>query len=486
MKFIFPLLITALTSHAATPDDALRADATRTLERGVKFFRENVAVEGTYLWQYSEDLTKREGEGKATATQAWVQPPGTPAVGMAFLSAWQATSNRLFLDAAHETARGLMRGQMRSGGWHYSIQFDPTERKKIAYRLDGAKDRGRNVTTFDDDTTQAALRFLVRLDAASGFTNAPLADSISYALNAIFKAQYPNGAWPQGYEEFPDAARFPVKPASLPKEWPRAWPGSKQYWLRYTLNDNALATIVETMFEVQRMYGESRAGANRQALAARARAAALKAGDFLLLAQLPEPQPAWAQQYDADMHPCWARKFEPPAITAGESQGAIRTLMLIYRESGDANYLAPIPRALDWLRRSRLPDGRFARFYEMGSNKPLYSTKDYQLTYDDSDVPTHYAFKIADNTAAIAAEYESVKRLASTELKNVTRTSKLKLTDALREEVRSVIAAQDGRGRWVEDGVLKHHGNQKARVIRSATFNRNIETLSRYLSASQP
>ena len=26
-------------------------------------------MEGTYLWQYSEDLSEREGEGKATVTR---------------------------------------------------------------------------------------------------------------------------------------------------------------------------------------------------------------------------------------------------------------------------------------------------------------------------------------------------------------------------------------------------------------------------------
>ena len=44
-----------------------------------------------------------------------------------------------------------------------------------------------------------------------------------------------------------------------------------------------------------------------------------RAGDFILAAQMPEPQPAWAQQYDAAMHPAWARKFEPAseAVASG-------------------------------------------------------------------------------------------------------------------------------------------------------------------------
>src|SRR4029077_9180464 len=104
----------------------------------------------------------------------------------------------------------------------------------------------------------------------------------------------------------------------------------------------------------------------------RYRAAAERGGAFLILAQMPEPQPAWAQQYDRKMHPVWDRKFEPPAITGLESQDALETLLLLHRKTGDRKYLAPIPRALDYLKKSRLPDGRIARFYELKTNRPFY------------------------------------------------------------------------------------------------------------------
>src|SRR5687768_7741473 len=119
------LLVLSLVSSWAATAPALRTEALEALERGAEFFRKQVAVEGTYLWNYSDDLVYREGETRATNTQAWVQPPGTPSVGVAFLSAWQATSNHLFLEAAKDTAYGLLRGQLNSGGWTYSIDFSP-------------------------------------------------------------------------------------------------------------------------------------------------------------------------------------------------------------------------------------------------------------------------------------------------------------------------------------------------------------------------
>lgn len=469
------------------PESAgLRQQAFEALRRGVAFFREEVAVHGTYLWQYSEDLSKREGEGVASATRGWVQPPGTPSVGGAFLTAHEATGEAYYLEAARETAHGLVRGQLESGGWAYFIEFDPAERGKQAYR-DGGRASGRNVTTLDDDTTQAALRFLMQTDRALGFKDARVHECIRYGLECLLKAQYPNGAWPQGFERFPEPEKFPVKPAAYPESWPRTWPGSGQYWQRYTLNDNALATTIETMFEAGRIYGAAAPGNDFTHLAALCRAAAERAGEFLLLAQMPEPQPAWAQQYDFDMHPAWARKFEPPAVTGGESHGAMKTLLKLHSETGRRKYLDPLPRALDYLRRSRLPDGRLARFYELRSNRPLFFTKDYQLTYDDGDLPTHYAFKVSDGTAAVARELERRSQSAPGQAAPASRPESPKVNAGLLAEAKAVLAAQDARGRWVEGGGLRYHRPQDptVRVIRSETFIRNVQTLSRFLAATR-
>ncbi len=89
------------------------------------------------------------------------------------------------------------------------------------------------------------------------------------------------------------------------------------------------------MLEAARIYGE-----------AKYKAAAEKAGGFILLARMPEPQPARAQQYDRDMHPTWARRFEPPAISGRESQDVMKSLLLLYQETGDKKYIEPLPRTI--------------------------------------------------------------------------------------------------------------------------------------------
>ena len=474
------LCLSCLQIVAAEPP---RAEVEQALLRATKFFREQVAVQGTYLWQYSVDLAKREGEAKASRTQGWVQPPGTPSIGMAYLQAWHATTNRYFLEAARETAYALIHCQLNSGGWQHSLELDPELRKKIAYR-EGDSKNGRNVTTFDDDTTQAALRFLMRADAALEFADKKIHEAVHYALGSILKAQYPNGSWAQGYQDFPAADKFPIVKADFPSEWSRTWP-SAPYSSLYTLNDNNLATLVETLFEASRVYAESN-DPQFSALARDSRQAAAHVGDFLILAQMPEPQPAWAQQYNFEMHPAWARKFEPPAISGGESHGALRTLLRIHRETSDKKYLEPIPKALAYLRRSRLPDGRLARFYELRTNRALYFTREYQLTYDDSDVPTHYAFKIGDQTDRIEKEYEEVKALKKAQQSQSTPgTRTTGTTRSAADQVQKIIAALDERGRWIESGRLRYHGADygTTQVVRSATFVRNMQVLSDYLSS---
>ena len=469
------ILVGVLAAGLRADDDGLlRRDVLSALRKAGEFFRARVAAGGGYLWRYSEDLRRREGEGRAAERTVWVQPPGTPSVGMAFLETHRATGESRYLDAARETAGCLMRGQLLSGGWDNRIELDPQRRRRYAYRVDGETRGRRNVSTLDDDNTQAALRFLMRVDRALKFGDEAIHESVSHALNSLLVAQYPNGAWPQRFERPPAVGKFPVRKASYPSSWSRSHPG-RDYKGYYTFNDNTILNMIETMFEAWGVYGD-----------ARYREASEKAGDFILLARMPEPQPAWAQQYDSDMHPAWARKFEPPAISGGESQGVMRALLSLYRETGKEKYLAPLPVAIDYFRRSLLPDGRLARFYELRTNRPLYFTRSYEITYSDADPPTHYAFKVDSSIEGIARDYRYLRDAGPFEKRKRREAARPELTDDLRRRVRAVIEALDAEGRWVEDGRLRYHGpdDPTTRVIQCGTFVRNMNLLSSFIEAT--
>ncbi|MCI0360058.1 MAG: pectic acid lyase [Planctomycetaceae bacterium] len=469
------VLMFAILPGLASAGDPTADEAASALRKAVTFFRDKVSVEGTYVWRYSDDLTLCEGEAKATRTTAWVQSPGTPAVGEALLAAYERTKEQYLLDAAVATAHGLVKGQLASGGWDYRIEFDPADRKRYAYRTDGqAGDKPRNVTTLDDDNTQSALRFLMHMDRVLEQQDAKIHEAAMFALGGLLAAQYPNGAWPQRFSAPPKAEDFPVMKASYPDSWPKTWP-NVNYTSYYTLNDNAQATTISTLFEAAEIYGDK-----RYADAAR------RGGDFLILAQMPDPQPAWAQQYDAQMHPAWARKFEPPSITGGESQGAIRILMDVYRQTGDKKYLEPIPRALDYLEKSALAGGRLARFNELKTNKPLYFTKQYELVYTDGDLPTHYAFTIANNIPKLRRDYERLVATDPARLKPALQPAKYAMSPELARSARQAIDALDAAGAWIEDGRLRDADPDRnvRRIITTTTFIRNVDTLSRFLAAT--
>ncbi|MFA0751221.1 MAG: hypothetical protein SLRJCFUN_001624 [Candidatus Fervidibacter sp.] len=442
------------------------------LYRAVRFFRTKVSVKGSYLWRYSADLAKRWGEGEATATQGWVQPPGTPAVGMAFLRAYEATDDRFYLDAAVETAHALVETQLASGGWDYRLEFDPKERRRWFYRRDveaGERDpKGRrNISVYDDDNTQSALRFLMRVDVTLKGSDKEIRKAVDYGLAKLMEAQYPNGAWGQIYDgNPPDPKQFPILPARYPESWSPTHPGKGYDYHRfYTLNDGVMLNNIRTLLQAHEAYGNP---AYLQA--------AKKGGDFLLLAQMPDPQPAWAQQYDFQMQPAWARRFEPPAIAAAETAGAIRALLELYLVTGEERFFRPIPKAIAWLQRSRLPDGQWTRFYELKTNRPLYFNRRYELVYTDDDLPRHYAFKGEFGIPSLMREVERLQRLGREKFfaqrrRPPTPDELRQRLNALEPEVRRILASQDEQGRWVEDG-----------EIRSRTFIRHVETLADYLT----
>lgn len=444
------------------PQDPLRDPAAAALKKAVEHYRTRVARHGGYVYYTSLDLAERWGEGKATPDQVWVQPPGTPTVGMAFLAAYAATGGRECLDAAREAGAALVHGQLQSGGWTNLVDFGGGGRRAGRYR--NGKGGSWNTSSLDDGQTQSALLFLVRLDAALESRDAAVRDAAEYGLSALLKAQFPNGGFPQVWQG-PVEAR-PVLPAAYPdRDW-RSEGRVKNYWDHYTLNDGLAGGVSALLAESQRLT-------KRDDLLR----ALEKLGDFLLLARMPEPQPAWCQQYDAAMLPIWARKFEPPAVSGWESQDAIETLLAIHAHTGKRKYLEPLPRSLEYLKSSLLPDGRLARFYELRTNKPLYMTRAYELTHDDSDLPDHYGWKMPSRLADLEARLAAARSGARPAPPG-------RPSDA---EVRRVIADLDAEGRWVSAYSGERLVGQPKfapgfRFLSSAVFSSNVELLSRFLA----
>lgn len=464
------LLLVPLDSAAIEPspqNGQLRDDAKVAMRRAATFYREEVATHGGYVYHYSLDLQRRWGEGEATQDQIWVQPPGTPTVGLAYLTAHDATGDDYYLEAIGEVADALLYGQLHSGGWTNCIDFNPQGERVALYR-NGAGG-GKNYSSLDDGQSQAAISFLVRADEAFEFQNDQVRDAVEFALDSLLAAQYPIGAFPQVWSE--PVEPQPILPAAFPEyDW-RTAGKVKEYWHLYTLNDRLAEHVYQTLYHAYQVYGDEKF-----------LDAIRRLGDFLVLAQLPEPQPAWAQQYTFDMHPAWARKFEPPAISGHESQGIVRLLMDIYVLTADEKYLQPLPAAIEYLRRSTLPDGRLARYYALETNRPLYMKREgdvYHLTYDDANLPTHYSWKTASQWEQLADQLKAVRGEGRT-IKSVEAPSEA--------EVRAIIAALDAQGRWTSIGdgqrlVGSKRFAEGEPYLSSQTFADNLTILARFVGA---
>jgi PelA/Pel-15E family pectate lyase len=451
--------------YASKASESLAVDVRDAIRKASQAFRTKVGVQGGYVYQVSEDGRYREGEGNAYDDIVWVQPPGTPAVGIAYLEAYRATGDQELLDAAMEVVECLRVGQLHSGGWQNHILLSKEDRSKFAYRVDGPrKKKSKNWSSLDDDQTQSVIRFLALLDYTLEGKQPQVHELLQTALDGLLANQFPNGAWAQGFESLDAAEVHPVVPARYPEEWPRKHPG-EDYWVYYTLNDNALVRVLETLWMVYDLTGKDEY-----------RDAALRGADFLLLAQMPDPQPAWAQQYNFQMEPVWARKFEPAAISGGESQSAIDHLLDVYERSGDQRYLKAAQKGWSFL--SSLEDNEeLARFYELKTNRPLYFTSDYELTYDANDLPTHYAFRVPSRLPALGRR---INKLQDGKKVVMRREWKDNFPKPSQEEVRRIIDSMNSGGLWVENGKLKYvkASDHNGRVIRSDTFIRNLRLLS--------
>ena len=466
----------SLGEKTSNAPDELVLKAEETLRGAARFFRERVAIEGSYVWRVSADMTFRQGKAKTTATQGWAQPPGTPAVGLAYVDAYQATGERYYLEAAREAALALVKTQLISGGWNEVMEFDAEAEKAWCYRRLMARcnekgprkeNHGRNAADLDDDVSQSATRLLIAVDAldhhpASG-SNPAIGEAARYALDRLVQAQYPNGAWPIRLDRRVQDQALEAKvgaEARYPLAWSRRFTDvpSPEF---FVLNDHLIENVIRTLLLGHRHYGDGRL-----------LQAALRAGDFLLAAQMPAPQRGWAHVYSSEMEPIWGRPFEPPALASWETASTISALLDLYRYTGFKRYLSAIEPAAEWLENATIGDERWSRFYELETNRPLYVTSEYKLTYEDDDLPGHYGFQDRFDIPEVLEAYRTTLARSPAEANGKADTDPL--DDALFARVEAIIDSLDDQGRWLEGDMLF-----------SKTFVDNVRTLSRFIAAAR-
>jgi PelA/Pel-15E family pectate lyase len=273
--------------------------------------------------------------------------------------------------------------QRASGGWPKNIDMAAT--LPAAERAKAADDRALNDATIDNGATTTQIRFLALVHHARADTR--VRDAIAKAVDYLTTAQYPNGGWPQ---------YFPLR---------------DDYSRHITYNDDAMINVMTLLREVSRGQAPFElAGAARQERAAQA---VTRGIDVILRSQIRVNAvlTGWCQQHDErTLEPAKARAYEHPSLASKETAGIVRFLMSV--DSPSPEIVSAVDRAVAWLRIAELkgirterrPDGGgpagfdvvvvqdpaappiWARFYEIGTNRPMFSGRDGVIKYQLSEI----------------------------------------------------------------------------------------------------
>ncbi|HEY0953509.1 MAG TPA: pectate lyase [Roseateles sp.] len=281
-------------------------------------------------------------------------------------------------DEAARIAATILSFQTPSGGWSKNQNRSGPPRlpgQRYANNAEtmtvgsGSFDEPRDrfwtfVGTLDNDATHTEIRFLARVNQQRA--GDAYRDAILKGIGYLLMAQYPNGGWPQNY------------------------PLEGGFHDGITFNDDAVSEAARLLQDVA--DGAPGFAFVPQALRRQARAAASRAVDVILAAQVKVDGrlTGWPQQIDAlTLQPISARNYEPRGLASAESAGVLLFLMRQPRPTPAMK--AAIHAGIAWLQAQTLrdhaftmtPDGRklisrpgdgplWSRLYDVSTGRPIF------------------------------------------------------------------------------------------------------------------
>ena len=270
-------------------------------------------------------------------------------------------------------ASNIISHQSELGGWPKN-----TSTTDSVYQGDKAAIHG----TFDNKATTDELRFLAK--AWNATQDKKVKKSFLLGLDLILKAQYPSGGWPQSY------------------------PPDRQYHRFITFNDNAMIRLMLLLREVAEDPLYDFVGTEKKKEAA----GAFERGvSCILKCQIVQNGilTVWCAQHDEnDYTPQPGRKYELASLSGAESVGIVSLLMSL--QSPTPKVITSVDSAVEWFRKATIrgirlesqrgtdgtkdlvvvsdpeADPLWARFYELGSFKPLFCDRDSIPKYSLAEI----------------------------------------------------------------------------------------------------
>jgi len=345
-----------------------------TVNEAVRFARTR------FFSQQARALTGKARE--AVGTIAWADAQNKP-------EDWYASAEALRI------ADIVLLFQRNSGGWPKNIDMGKPLNDADRARL--VKEKNDNDSTIDNGATYTQLSYLARVYTAQ--KQERHRESFMKGLDYLFKAQYANGGWPQFY------------------------PDLSGYYKHITFNDDAMINVMKLLRDVA--AAKPAYAFVDEARRASAAKAVEKGIECILKTQIVVngKRTVWCAQHDeVTLAPVAARKFEVASLSGGESVNIVRFLMSVKNPS--PAIVEAIESAVAWFEQSQLKGIKWvnstvvkdpnagpiwARFYELGSNRPIFVGRDGVVKYDvmqiEDERRTGYAWYVESPATLLNKDY---------------------------------------------------------------------------------
>ena len=271
-------------------------------------------------------------------------------------------------DSARRIGDVVLSFQTPSGGWSKRVDmFGRARQPGESYYSES--DAWSYIATIDNGATTEQLRFLAGLATATN--DARHREAFVRGVHHLLEAQFPSGGWPQVY------------------------PLQGGYHDAATFNDDATVNVLRVLQDV----ANGRPAFVPADVRARAAGAVSRGVEFIVASQavVNGRRTAWGQQHDPiTSAPVRARSYEPASLSGKES--AAITDFLLRLPSPSPAVVAAVHAAADWFRRVAITGYAYdvktglakaeggapiwARMYEIGTDRPIFSNRDGIVLYD--------------------------------------------------------------------------------------------------------
>lgn len=344
-----------LTSIAAAPETLVKAEkgAARTLDTLTKIRVMDAGWQNVYTYP---NFLGSEAQGRDLLLYDNIitndKSRGSAYVAAQYAYAYELMNDYRYLDTALKTADFYVKAQSPEGAWLYLYKVGAGEiscgSHKPEYKF--------------QDSCQShplyLLSYVYRLTGNQKYLKAMMKSGEFY-----LSAQNPDGSWSHHYDHIQKVGRTC-----------RGLPSGGE------INDRAMNDAIDVM---TLMYHVTK---DKKYLAALKRA-----GEFILKSQINNGQVCgWADQYDKDMKPTWARAFEPPSISREGSVYACEALVELYRFSGDERFKTALLNTEKWFKKISV-NGKCYNNYDIASSRPIAARLNKVYFLDDPEQSKKFA-----------------------------------------------------------------------------------------------